>query len=92
MKLKHLILILGILIICGCQSCEHRKCVQKQEVTSNNPSYCDSRDPLGRVWIDTITIHGKSHEILIRDKCFGRGGVDGMMYSLECWCQKECRE
>lgn len=40
------------------------------------------------IWVDTINIHGQSHEILLRRTSYGRGGVGGMMHSPECWCKK----
>ena len=40
------------------------------------------------IWVDTINIHGNSHEVLFRAKNYGQGGVGGMMHSPECWCGK----
>ena len=41
------------------------------------------------IWVDTINIHGKSHEILLRHTSTGHDAVGGMMHSPECWCKKE---
>lgn len=40
------------------------------------------------IWVDTITIHGNRHEILLRRTSYGREAVGGMMHSPECWCGK----
>ena len=41
------------------------------------------------IWLDTITIHGNSHEILLRStNPTGNTNAGGMMHSPECWCKK----
>ena len=41
------------------------------------------------IWTDTITIHGKSHEILLRStNTASNTNAGGMMHSPECWCGK----
>ena len=77
-KPKYLYALAAILMLCGCG--EYKP---KQRVESIN-----SDANLGIVWIDTIQIHGNIHEILVRDKTYGKGGVGGMMHSPECWCGK----
>ncbi len=82
LKLKYLYALAAILMLCGCE--EYKP---KQRVESINP---DAK--LGIVWVDTINIHGNSHEILVRDRGYAKGGVGGMMHSPECWCGKEVKE
>ena len=41
------------------------------------------------IWLDTISIHGQSHEILLRStNPGGKTNAGGMMHSPECWCKK----
>ena len=41
------------------------------------------------IWLDTISIHGQSHEILLRStNPGGKTNAGGMMHSPECWCGK----
>ncbi|MBD5280381.1 MAG: hypothetical protein HDS35_07550 [Bacteroides sp.] len=44
------------------------------------------------IYIDTINIHGQSHEILLRHTHNGKYSVGGMMHSPECWCRKEIND
>ena len=67
-KLKYLYALAAILMLCGCE---------KPKNTAK-PSHG------GFYMIDTLVIHGKSHEI-IRERTSHMGGV---MHSPECWCGK----
>ena len=41
------------------------------------------------IWVDTIYIRGKSHEILLRStNPASNTNAGGMMHSPECWCKK----
>lgn len=39
------------------------------------------------IFVDTINIHGHSHEILLRSDNYANA-VGGIMHSPECWCGK----
>ena len=83
LKPKHLLAILAIGILCGCEAKP-----TKQIVRSNHEEEGLTIYKTGAIWVDTITIHGKSHEILLRRTSTSREAVGGMMHSPECWCGK----
>lgn len=68
---KFLIISISGLLLCCCHS---------------NPPKLAKVVHTGRVRIDTIEIHGHTHEILIRSDATGSGGYGGIMHSPECWC------
>ncbi|MDE6794019.1 MAG: hypothetical protein K2J63_01790 [Muribaculaceae bacterium] len=72
-KLKYLLAIAAILILCGCE-----------EKPKTKTYVGNSRT----MWVDTINIHGNPHEILLRRTSNSREAVGGMMHSPECWCGK----
>lgn len=73
-KIKHsLLAIAAILILCGCEN-NYDRVKQANESGSLGGLY----------YIDTLSIHGKEHEI-IRECTSHRGGI---MHSPECWCGK----
>ena len=71
-KLRYLYALAAILLLCGCVEKKPKAYVDKSRT----------------IWVDTITIHGKRHEILLRRTPDGREAVGGMMHSPECWCGK----
>ena len=63
-----LVAIIAVVIFCGCEI---------------QPNYAEPKSG-GIYLIDTLAIHGESHEI-IRECTNYRGGI---MHSPECWCKK----
>ena len=77
-KLKNIILSVStILMLCGCDESK-----PKTYLKCNN----------GNLWVDTITIHEKKHEVLFWSELRGNASIGGMMHSPECWCLKESEE
>ena len=75
-KLKLLYALAAILVLCGC------------DYKSGARQVNESKPLGGLYYVDTISIHGKEHEI-IRECTSYRGGI---MHSPECWCEKEVRD
>ena len=82
--LKYLYALAAILMLCGCEDKPNKKIVR----TGCEGGTAFSIYKTGAIWLDTITIHGKSHEILLRRTSTSREAVGGMMHSPECWCGK----
>lgn len=83
-KIKHsLLAIAAIIILCGCESKPTKQIIQTTYDEEGFSTY-----KTGAIWVDTITIHGKPHEILLRRTSNTRDAVGGMMHSPECWCGK----
>ena len=81
-KLKYLYALAAVLMLCGCEK------RPTKQIIHNNAADGLTIYATGAIWIDTITIHGKSHEILLRRTSTSREAVGGMMHSPECWCGK----
>ena len=81
-KLKYIYALAAILMLCGCET-EPTKQIVRTNYEEGFSTY-----KTGAIWIDTITIHGKSHEILLRRTSNSHEAVGGMMHSPECWCGK----
>lgn len=72
-KLKHCLLVIAAILMLC--SCEEKP-----------KTYIDQT---ATIWVDTINIHGESHEILLRStNPSGQTNAGGMMHSPECWCGK----
>lgn len=82
---KLLLVFCSVILLTGCEPK-----TTKQKINSTSEDNSQSITFLGTVWIDTIEIHGKKHEIIVRNSSPGsRVSVGGMMHSPECWCQNE---
>ncbi len=57
-----------IAVLCGCEG---------------QPQRVDQAWGHKRIYIDTLTIHGKTHEVLF----WSGDKIGGMMHSPECWCK-----
>lgn len=73
-KLKYcLVAFAAVMIFCGC-------------VEEKPKAYVGTSRT---IWVDTITIHGNRHEILLRStRPASNTNAGGMMHSPECWCKK----
>lgn len=91
--MKKLLFILPLmLIMASCTFFTRDFGEENEEDLQNKEVYGNNEQNYGvfphRLIVDTITIHGKSHEVIMfANESYATLG--GMMHSPECWCKKD---